>query len=59
MVIAGETPENGDSVIAPPHPLDGGSMGSPVVPEIAWACAQADLASLTAEVTRCLVVARR
>ena len=34
------------AVIAPPHPLYGGSMDSPVVTEIAHACARAGLASL-------------
>ncbi len=34
------------AVIAPPHPLYGGSMDSPVVTEIAHACASAGLASL-------------
>lgn len=34
------------AVIAPPHPLYGGSMDSPVVSELAWACTKAGLASL-------------
>ncbi len=34
------------AVIAPPHPLYGGSMDSPVVTEIAHACERAGLASL-------------
>jgi alpha/beta superfamily hydrolase len=34
------------AVIAPPHPLYGGSMHSPVVNEIAWACRKAGIASL-------------
>ncbi len=34
------------SVIAPPHPLYGGSMDSPVVNEIAWASARAGIAAL-------------
>ena len=33
-------------VIAPPHPLYGGSMQSPVVNEIAWALEKAGIASL-------------
>lgn len=36
----------GGAVIAPPHPLMGGSMESPVVTEIAWACERAGRASL-------------
>ncbi len=36
----------GGAVIAPPHPLYGGSMDVPVVTEIAHACAQAELTSL-------------
>lgn len=34
------------AVIAPPHPLYGGSMDSPVVTEIAHACSKAGLVSL-------------
>jgi hypothetical protein len=34
------------AVIAPPHPLYGGSMQSPVVNEIAYACQKAGIASL-------------
>lgn len=41
---AGEDP--GGAVIAPPHPLYGGSMDSPVLTELAWACKQAGQASL-------------
>jgi hypothetical protein len=36
----------GGAVIAAPHPLMGGSMDSPVVTEIAWACQRAGRASL-------------
>jgi hypothetical protein len=36
----------GGAVIAPPHPLYGGSMESPVVSELAWAARQAGLAAL-------------
>jgi uncharacterized protein len=46
LFVAGEDPEGGGCVIAPPHPLYGGSMDSPVVSELAWACAKAGLASL-------------
>jgi hypothetical protein len=34
------------ALIAPPHPLMGGSMESPVVTEIAWQCQKAGIASL-------------
>jgi alpha/beta superfamily hydrolase len=34
------------AVIAPPHPLYGGSMESPVVTELAFACEKAGIASL-------------
>ncbi len=34
------------AVVAAPHPLYGGSMSSPVVNEIAWACRQQGIASL-------------
>jgi alpha/beta superfamily hydrolase len=34
------------AVIAPPHPLYGGSMDSPVVNEIAWASARAGIAAV-------------
>ena len=34
------------AVVAPPHPLYGGSMDSPVVTEIAHACANTQTASL-------------
>jgi hypothetical protein len=33
-------------LLAPPHPLYGGSLESPVLSELAWAAAQAGLASL-------------
>jgi hypothetical protein len=46
LYMAGSDPDAGGVVIAPPHPLYGGSMDSPVVSEIAWACARAGLASL-------------
>jgi alpha/beta superfamily hydrolase len=34
------------AVIAAPHPLYGGSMDSPVVSEVAWACVRAGIAAL-------------
>ncbi len=46
LFIAGETPSSGGAVIAPPHPLYGGSMDSPVVSELAWACTKTGIASL-------------
>ena len=46
LFIAGAEPGAGGAVIAPPHPLYGGSMDSPVVSEIAWACTRAGMASL-------------
>lgn len=47
LFIAGDGEGGGaGAVIAPPHPLYGGSMESPVVSELAWACTKAGLASL-------------
>jgi hypothetical protein len=43
---AGLSADLGGAVIAPPHPLYGGSMDSPVVSEIAFACERAGIASL-------------
>ena len=45
FVPSGEE-ESWGAVIAPPHPLYGGSMDSPVVTEIAYACAKSEIASL-------------
>jgi alpha/beta superfamily hydrolase len=45
FVPSGDDASHG-AVIAPPHPLYGGSMDSPVVTEIAHACARADTCSL-------------
>jgi hypothetical protein len=42
----GADAESGGAVIAPPHPLYGGSMDSPVVEEIAFACRKAGFATL-------------
>jgi alpha/beta superfamily hydrolase len=38
--------ETGGAVVAPPHPLYGGSMESPVVNEIAFACEKVGIACL-------------
>jgi alpha/beta superfamily hydrolase len=46
LYIAGDDAECGGVVIAPPHPLYGGSMDSPVVSELAYAARAAGLASL-------------
>jgi hypothetical protein len=45
IFIRGAGPEQGGAVIAPPHPLYGGSMDSPVVAEITWACKRAGYAT--------------
>lgn len=36
----------GAALIAPPHPLMGGSMESPILTEMAWACEKAHVSSL-------------
>lgn len=46
IFIRGEGPEPGGAVVAPPHPLYGGSMDSPVVAEITWACKRAGFATV-------------
>lgn len=43
---AGESDDYGGAVVAPPHPLYGGSMDSPVVTQIGFACEKAGIASL-------------
>ena len=46
IFIAGSDATGAGAVIAPPHPLYGGAMESPVVTEIAFGCERAGIASL-------------
>jgi len=46
IFIAGAAGSDRGAVIAPPHPLYGGSVESPVLSEIAYACTKAGIASL-------------
>jgi alpha/beta superfamily hydrolase len=46
IYVAGAPGVGGGALVAPPHPLYGGSMDSPVVNELAHACGSAGLASL-------------
>jgi hypothetical protein len=46
IFVAGEGDAAAGALIAPPHPLYGGSKESPVVAEIAHACSRAGLATL-------------
>jgi alpha/beta superfamily hydrolase len=46
IFLAGGPSGSGGAVIAPPHPLYGGSLDSPVVNELAWACVKRGIASL-------------
>ncbi|HEU4431177.1 MAG TPA: alpha/beta family hydrolase [Myxococcota bacterium] len=44
--LAGSAGDDRGAVIAPPHPLYGGSMESPVVSEVAFSCHRAGIATL-------------
>jgi alpha/beta superfamily hydrolase len=46
VFLGGTDPDAGGAVIAPPHPLYGGSLESPVVGELAYACRACGIASL-------------
>jgi hypothetical protein len=46
IFIAGAAGSNRGAVVAPPHPLFGGSFESPVLSEIAYACTKTGIASL-------------
>jgi len=46
VFVRGEGEEPGGAVVAPPHPLYGGSMDSPVVAELCWACKRAGYATV-------------
>jgi len=46
IFLAGSAGDDRGAVIAPPHPLYGGSMESPVVSEVAFACHRAGIATL-------------
>jgi alpha/beta superfamily hydrolase len=46
VFLAGSQDDDRGAVIAPPHPLYGGSMDSPVISEIAFACHRAGIATL-------------
>jgi alpha/beta superfamily hydrolase len=46
IFVAGAAGSDRGAVVAPPHPLFGGSMESPVLNEIAYACTKAGIASL-------------
>ena len=46
IYVAGEGDAPGGALVAPPHPLYGGSLESPVVGEVAHACAQAGMATV-------------
>ncbi len=46
VYLSGPDGSDGGAVVAPPHPLYGGSMDSPVVNEVSYACRAGGLAAL-------------
>ena len=46
IFLAGDEDLSSGAIVAPPHPLFGGSMDNPVCNELAYACATAGIASL-------------
>lgn len=46
VFLGGADPESGGAVVAAPHPLYGGSMDSPVVAELCFACRRAGYATV-------------
>jgi uncharacterized protein len=46
IFVRGDGPEPGGALLAPAHPLFGGSMASPVLGELAYACKRAGYASV-------------
>lgn len=46
IFVRGEEPDSGGALLAPAHPLFGGSMASPVLGELAYACKRAGYATV-------------
>ena len=46
IYLSGSQDDGRGALVAPPHPLYGGSMDSPVVNEVAYACERCGIASL-------------